>query len=140
MIQWTPILRPNLFEPKSDEDWRNCLNEDYKFNLITNFDYAKAILARSDNAVLVGIEMELEEGYVPKVGLLGFDIIDSYGDISLVTNWGNDTEGIINNYVMPNGLIGHLTQALQIRDFLRKEFSEDSHPQNCQVWAIYQLL
>ncbi len=133
------ILSSDLFEPESDEDWRNCVNEDYKLSLIANLDYAKAILERYDNAVLVGIEMELEEGYVPKVGLLGFDIIDGYCEVSLVTNWGSDREGIINNYVMPNGLIANLGQALQIRDLLRKEFSEDSHAQNCQVWAIYRV-
>ena len=133
------ILRPDLFEPESEEDWRNCINEDYKLSLITNFDYAQAILERYDNAVLVGIEMELEEGYVPKVGLLGFDIIDGYCEVSLVTNWGTDKESIIENYVMSNGLIGNLSQALQIRNLLRKEFSEDSHAQNCQVWAIYRI-
>ena len=133
------ILRPNLFEPESDEDWSNCVNENCKLNLLTNLDYAMAILARYENAVLVGVEIELQKEYQPKKGLLGFDIIDSYCDISLVTNWGTDKEGIINQYVMNNELIADLEKAIQIRDLLRKKFSEDSHAENCQVWAVYKV-
>jgi hypothetical protein len=133
------ILRPDLFKPESDEDWRNCVNEQFKLNLITNLEYARGILDRYDNSVLVGVEIELQEGYNPEDGLLGFDIIDSYCDVSLVTNWGTDEESIINNYVMNNGLIGALGRALQIRDLLRKEFSEDSHAENCEVWAVYRV-
>ena len=134
------ILRPDLFEPESVEDWHNCVNEDDKLNLITSLDYAKKILDRYDNPALIGVEIELEEeGYVPMDGLLGFDIIDAYCDVSLVTNWGTDEESIINNYVMANGLIGELVPALRIRDSLRKGFSEDSHAEQCEVWAIYRV-
>lgn len=133
------ILRPDLFEPESDEDWHNCVNENDKLSLITNLDHAARILSRYDNPVLVGVEIDLEEGYVPKDGLLGFDIIDGYCDVSLVTNWGTDEEGIINNYVMPNGLIRDFNRALQIRNLIRKKFSEDSHAENCEVWGIYSV-
>jgi hypothetical protein len=133
------ILRPDLFEPESNKDWRNCVNEDYKLSLITNLDYAKSILNRYDDSALVGVEIELKDGYVPKGGLLGFDIIDSYCSVSLVTDWGTDEDGIVNSHVMPNGLIGDLVRSLDIRNTLRKEFPEDSHAKNCQVWAIYRL-
>lgn len=133
------ILRLDLFEPESDEDWHNCVNENYKLSFITNLDYATRILNRYDNSVLVGVEIELEEGYVPKDRLLGFDIIDGYCDVSLVTNWGTDEEDIINSHVMPNGIICDFSRALQIRNLLRKKFSEDPHAENCDVWAIYSV-
>jgi len=133
------ILRPDLFLPESKEDWDNCVNEDNKLNLITNLDYARKILGRYEDSVIVGVEIELEEGYVPGDGFLGYDIIDGYCDISLVTNWGTDEENIISKSVMPNGLIGDLDRALQLRDTLRKEFSEDAHAENCEVWAIYRV-
>lgn len=132
------ILRPDLFEPESDEDWRNCVNANFKLGLITNLGYAKSILERYDNPALIAVEIELEEGYVPNDGLLGFDIIDGHCNVSLVTNWGTDEEGIVNDHVMPNGLIGDLARALQVRDSLRKRFPEDPHAENCQVWAIYR--
>jgi len=133
------ILRPDLFEPDSAEDWQNCVNENFKLNIITNLDYEKNILNRYDKSALVGVEIELEEDYIPQDGFLGYDIIDGYCDVSLVTNWGTDDEGLINNYVMQNGLISDLGLAIQIRNKLRKEFSEDSHAEACEVWAIYEI-
>ena len=32
------------------------------------------------------------------------------------------------------------TYAYQIRDFLKKDFSQDHHAHNCEVWSIYQVL
>ncbi|MGK7877166.1 MAG: hypothetical protein AB4426_28885 [Xenococcaceae cyanobacterium] len=133
------ILRPDLFQPECNEDWRNCVNENYKLSLITNLTYAKSVLERYNNPVLVGVEIEIEKGYIPKDGILGFDIIDGYCNVSLITNWGTDEECLYIGDVMTNGLIGDLGRALKIRDLLRKDFSEDSHAENCSVWAIYKV-
>ncbi len=133
------ILRPDLFEPQTKDDWQNCVNVDFKLGLITSLAYARTFLARYENATLVGVEIELEAGYVPKDGLLGFDIIDAYCDVSLITNWGTEEEDDFSEHVMPNGLIGDLTRALQIRNSLREKFPEDSHAQSCEVWAIYRV-
>lgn len=133
------ILRPDLFEPETADDWHNCVNEDFKLNLITSLAYARTVLARHENATLVGVEIELEAESVPKDGLLGFDIIDGYCDVSLITNWGTDEEDDFSEHVMPNGLIGDLAHALQIRNSLREYFPEDSHAQKCEVWAVYRV-
>ena len=133
------ILRPDLFEPESHEDWRNCVNADFKLGMITTIAYARKIFTRFDNAKLVGVEIELDDGYVPKDGLLGYDVIDGYCDVSLVTNWGNDEEDIVSEHVLPNGLIGDLGQAVRIRDLLRKNFPDDSHAGKCEVWAVYRV-
>ena len=130
------ILRQDLFMPESKEDWRNCVNEDNKLSFITSLDYAREILDRYDEPLVVGVDVELEEGYVPGDGFLGFDIIDGYCDISLVTNWGTDQEDIISKHMMNNGLIGDLETALLVRDVLRNEFHEDAHAEGCEVWAV----
>ena len=64
------IIRPDLFEPESDEDWQNCVIEDYSIGFITSLDYAKGVLDRHANAVLVGVDIELQESYVPKLSLI----------------------------------------------------------------------
>ena len=133
------ILRPDLFEPETKDDWQNCVNADFKLGLITSLAYARTILTRHENATLVGVEIELEAGYSPKDGLLGFDIIDGYCDVSLITNWGTDEKDDFSEHVMPNGLIGDPTRALQVRNSLRKCYPEDSHAQGCEVWAIYRV-
>ena len=133
------ILRQDLFMPESKEDWHNCVNEDNKLSFITSLDYARKVLDQHENAIIVGVDVELEEGYVPGDEFLGFDIIDGYCDISLVTNWGSDEKGLISKFVMTNGLIGDLDRALQIRDTLRSKFPEDPHAGNCTVWGIYEV-
>ena len=60
------------------------------------------------NADLVGIEIKLAEAYVPKAGLLGYDVIDGECSISIITNWGTDKENLINPHLISNGLIGGL--------------------------------
>ncbi len=132
------ILRPDLFQPASAEDWRNCVNEDCKWHLITNLDYAKRVLVRYDNAVLVGVETGVDEDYLASDGLLGFDILDGEGDVSLITNWGTDEEGVIDHQVSTNGLIVDLHPALKLRNLLRKDFAEDPHAGKCDLWAIYR--
>jgi|TARA_B100001105_G_C22390006_1_gene443907 hypothetical protein len=129
------ILKPDLFNPKSQEDWANCVNEDFKLHLITNLNYARKILQRYHNANIVGVETELDEVYESEEGLLEYDIID--GSISVLTNWGTDTKNLINPHLMPNGLIGDLTQAFRIRNLLRQKFPDDSHVKESEVWAVY---
>jgi hypothetical protein len=133
------ILRPDVFSPESEEDWANCVNEDFKLSLITNLPFAKKILARFDDPDLVGVESAIEKGYVPQANLLGFDIIDEYGGVSLVTNWGTDEENFFSSDIATNGLLPDLDRALEVRDLLRTKFPEDSHAAKCEVWAIYQV-
>ena len=133
------ILRPDLFTPESMEDWRNCVNENFKLNMITDLEYAHRILKRYEKSILVGVEIEIQEGYTPGSGILGFDIIDGYCDVSLITNWGNEKNDLVDKYVMSNGLIINIDKAVEIRNKLRNEFDEDSHAKGCQVWAIYEI-
>lgn len=134
------ILRPNLFEPELQIDWDNCVNEDYMINFITNLEYAKSILNRYRKAVIVGVEIGVDETYAIKSGFLGFDIIDGYGDISLLTNWGNAHDDLFDEYIMTNGLLRNLEQAIYFKNKLRNDFPNDSHAEDCDIWAIYEVI
>ncbi|MDW6017139.1 hypothetical protein SBW85_05055 [Vibrio plantisponsor] len=132
------MMRPDLFEPKTSKDWDNCVNEDYRLNLLTSLDFAKASAREHSNYEIVGVEIELENSPSEVEGLLGFDIIDSYCATSLLTNWGIDDLGFINEKLGNNGLISNFSDAKALRDRLRSEFWEDSHAHECSVWAIYR--
>ena len=99
---------------------------------------APEVCVPATNPCLVGVETEVEEDYLGKDGLLGFDILDGDGGVSLITNWGTDEEGVIDRQVSPNGLIVDLVSALALRDRLRRDFSEDPHAAECDLWAIYR--
>ncbi|SJZ39928.1 hypothetical protein SAMN02745119_00468 [Trichlorobacter thiogenes] len=133
------VMRGDLFEPKSNEDWQNCVQEDFKISLITNFEYAKKVQKQYENAEIVGIDFPEEICYEASPELLGFDLLDSHLDISMLTNWGTDEEGIFSHLIMENGLLCDLAEAFRIRDILRTQFPEDHHAQECQVCAIYRI-
>ena len=109
------MFRPDLFLPKSERDWANCVNEDFKLHLITNLDYAKEIIHRYPNGNIVGVQPDINSDHICKDGLSGYDIIDSYWYISLITNWEANGNNSFCRYLMDNGLIGNLNQALQIK-------------------------
>lgn len=133
------ILRKNLFNPASEDDWKNCVQEDYKICLITNLEYARKIQEQCEKAEIVGIDFPLDSCFQAHTGLLGFDVIDSSWDVSMLTNWGTDEERIFSDLILENGLLGDLTQALRIRDTLRRRFPEDHHARECHVCAIYEI-
>ena len=132
------ILRPSLFEPESAEDWDNCVYEDFRTNLISNFSYAKQIYQNFTNAALVGVVPDIDSDYESQENLLGYDILDGYSEVSLLTNWGADEDDVFSKLVRQNGLIHDLNKCIEIRDILRNQFGEDSHACGCSVWAIYK--
>jgi len=132
------ILRPSLFVPKTDQDWQHCVSADFKIGLITDVSFATSILSRYEDAEIVGVELEVDQSQIPGLHCVGYDIIDGYCDVSLLTNWGTDEEGRLRCH-QSNGLLDDLGRALAIRDTLRVKFSHDSHAKNCSVWAIYRI-
>ena len=133
------MFRPDLFLPKSERDWVNCVNEDFKFHLITKLDYAKEIIHHYPSGNIVGVQPEINSDHICEDGITGYDIIDSHWYISLITNWKAKDRNSFCFSLMDNGLIGDLNQALQIRDFLHKKFPDDPHAKKCSVWAIYRI-
>lgn len=133
------ILREDCFEPEAREDWENCVNEHFKLNLITNLEFARKVQEKNLGSEIIGVDIEIEDGYSKKDGLLGYDIIDEHCHVSLITNWGNDANNFGEAKFKGNGLIGELGEALTLRDRLRTAHVEDSHASGCHVWAVYEI-
>ena len=133
------MLRPTFFSPGSTEDWANCVNEDYKLDLITNLEYANKVLSKYDNAEIVGVEIDVKEGYIAGDGFLGYDIIDEYCSNSLITNCGSDSHPFDRSIIKDNGLIHDLKDASRAKEQLIADPAGDSHSAACTVWAIYKV-
>lgn len=132
------ILRPSLFNPETVLDWDNCVQADYRLDLITSLDYARSILSRYQNAVIVGVQPDVDSVRQAD-GLLGYDVIDAFSSVSLLTDWGVDEEKITTPYLASNGLVMKFERALAIRDELRQRFPEDDHANQCTVWGVYRV-
>jgi len=133
------MMRPNIFSPETVEDWNNCVNEDFKLNLITNLEYAKEISKKYADAEMVGVDIDINEHYVPSDNFLGYDIIDRYCSVSLLTNWIRDKYPFDRKVIKENGLILNIKEAIATRDQLRKDPMADDHSRDCTLWAVYKI-
>ena len=133
------MLRPTLFAPESADDWANCVNEDYMLDLITNIDYAKKVQSKYDNAEIVGVENDVGQGHTPGKGFLGYDIIDEYCSVSLITNWVCEKYPFDRNIIEDNGLIKNLKDAYKAQEQLRADQNGDVHSRGCTIWAVYKV-
>ena len=114
------MLRKSLFTPESVEDWDHVVCENFMIDYLTDFEYAHQSHARIGTGSLMGLSYsdhdELDEGF------LGYDIIDRYCDVSLLTNWGNDVE-VVNRALGSNALVPKLAQIETIHDFLKSNYA-----------------
>jgi hypothetical protein len=136
------INRNKLFNPETPEDWKNCVDQDFGIHMITNLEFAKKILPNFDNADIVGV-IKNPKTHKQKIPanheLMGYDIIDGFNDTSLITNWGGLSDGIEDLKLNQAALVEDMAYAYDLRDMLHKNFADDSHAENCEVWAIYKV-
>lgn len=128
------ILRPNLFKTPHDSDWEHIVNEDNMLHFITDLSYATHKHAQIGNGELVGVRFDDHD--IADPGFLGFDIIDGYCDISLLTNWGNDM-AIINRALAPNALLRDIKTAEEIFAALQTTCADDSHVPDSRIVSVY---
>ena len=82
-------------------------------------------------ALNLRINQERDEAF------LGFDIIDSYNSVSLLTNWGNEME-TINQALASNALITDWETARKIHEELHEHWGNDGHVEGCRIVSIYR--
>jgi hypothetical protein len=128
------ILRKRLFTPESAEDWKHVACENFMLNYLTDFDYARQMHAQIGAGSLMGLSYS--EHDETNMGFLGYDIIDGYCDVSLLTNWGNDVE-VVNRSLGSNALVPTLALVQRIHEFLTSHHGDDSHVDGCQIVSVY---
>ena len=136
------MMRNGLFTPESVEDWDNCVNADFKIHLITNLDFAKKAISKYVDAEILGVieNPKFANEMIPSDHILmGYDILDEYNGISLLTNWGGKKRGVENLKLNRYALIDDLDYAYELKEMLRKNFSTDDHAKGCEVWSVYKL-
>lgn len=111
--------------------------EDFKISLITDLEYAKRVWKLHPDCRLVGVEEN--RNCDSQSDLLGYDILDEYNNVSVITNWGpNDTDHPLKQFPLgTNGLIKSYEVASRAASFLRKEYSSADHASGATVWAVF---
>ncbi len=103
-------------------------------DILTDYDYAVSKHNQIGKGDVIGI---MFKGHAPShKGFLGFDLIDGYNDVSLLSNWGNDIS-IVNQAIEKNALIKDFSTIKNIQQELRSKYPEDAHVCNCKIVSIY---
>jgi hypothetical protein len=115
-------LRPSLFDAADDSDWEHIVDESFMLHLITDLEHARHKHIQIGSGDLVALRFE--EHDTKDLDFLGFDIIDGYCSLSLLTNWGNDVE-IINRSLATNALLAEFETAQQVIEALQNTWGDD---------------
>lgn len=129
------ILRPSLLSNLEDEDWNHIDHENFRVHLITDADYAVRKHTEIGQGDLVGLKFSEHDESDPH--FLGFDLIDGYYDVSLLTNWGNDVDSI-NCSLSSNALVLSYPIVEAIQQELLRTSDTDLHVEGCQIVSIYR--
>lgn len=130
------ILRPSLFDATEEDDWNHVVHEDFKTHLMTDYDYAVQKQSEMGQGDLVGLKFSEHDQSDPR--FIGFDLLDGYCDISLLTNWGNDVDRI-NLSLSSNALVLSYQTVKDIQQELLQTNGTDPHVEGCQIVSIYRL-
>ena len=141
LISFDEILCPNLIENLTDEDWKHNVQADNRVFWFIDFDYLKKRV-RFDSALhnILAIAENTEHWTPPSEFMhRGFDIIDSYDNISILTNcrggFGDTMVGLkLNSY----GLVDSLETAESIAYDLRRSFPDEAHCKTCRAISLAQ--
>ena len=139
LVSADSILCPNLVTEIIDEDWNHNVKEDYSIDCFFDLDYLKKRIKFEPTLHnLLAIWKRPTAIAIPPVEFehCGFDILDTYGAISVLTNCGQFPELFEPSSVNRYGLLSDLAQADEISKNLRNTYPEDPHCQDCHVWQI----
>jgi hypothetical protein len=144
LVSADSILCGDVITELVDEDWAHNFLSD---NCITRFRDSKYLLQRPGidlavHNVLAIIERPSQscEPVPANFETCGFDILDTYDSVSVLTNCGQHPGIVDPNEVNQFGLIPSLERANEIAENLRKAFPKDAHCRDCRVWLIARCI
>jgi hypothetical protein len=143
LVSADQILCPNLVEVITDDDWNHNVQADNRIDWFYDYLYLKKRVNFNPNLHNILAIRDCPPDIIdPPLYFenCGFDILDSFDSISVLTNCGQFPDIFHPNEVNDFGLIEDLERANEIADRLRKLHSEDSHCHECKVWQIARYI
>ncbi|XZE52888.1 hypothetical protein SH139x_004814 [Planctomycetaceae bacterium SH139] len=135
------VLCPELIDSPTDSDWPHNVQEDYRTTWFHDLAYLRKRCnwRIGQNQIIAMIDAP-ETELPPPSGFThcGFDILDGYDSISVLTNCGPFPGLIDPKSVNSFGLLSSLQVAQSIADKMRIDFPDDPHCCDCVVWQIAQ--
>jgi hypothetical protein len=138
LVSTDTMLCPVVLDELIDVDWQYNVHEDFKTWFFHDFEYLKKRIAYDrdrHNLLLITQRPAAEPDEIKDFEFCGYDILDSYDSISVLTNCGGFPEIFNASDINHFGLISDLARANEITDAIRKSEPDDPHCHDCRMWA-----
>jgi hypothetical protein len=133
------ILCPTVIEQLIDEDWKHNIHEDYKVFFFRDFEYLKSRVGYDPtrhNLLAITERPTSDPCRLDGFEFCGYDILDSYDSVSVLTDCGGFPEIFNATEVNRFGLLGDLSRANEIAADIRAANPDDAHCFDCRVWSL----
>ncbi len=133
------MLCPSAIGDLIDADWEHNVHEDYMTYLFRDFEYLKNRIdydAETQNLLAITIRPDSPPEQVSDFEFCGYDILDSYDSVSVLTNCGGFPEIFTAADINRLGLLDDLARANEIAERLRNSEPDDDHCVDCRVWSL----
>jgi hypothetical protein len=139
-------LNPCILDDLSHEDWRHVVYEEQLFGTFDSLEYALIAAQtrgrQAQPAQLLAVILEpspedLVRLEVQSFELKGFDLLDTDGSTSALTNCGGFDDAFRPSELSDCGLLRDLDRAYAVRKNLAQLYPEEPHA-NCNVWAVWR--
>ena len=124
----------------ADDDWPHIVNEDFMLNFFVDLDYLKRRTVAIERTNLLSVFRNPDAQPVPPSPawqFLGYDLVDTRGTASALTNCGGFPDVFANAELNAKGLLPTRERAVRAQAALLSRHEGHGH-ENCHVWAIFR--
>jgi hypothetical protein len=139
LVSTDTMLCPTVIDHLIDEDWKHNVHADNRVFRFTDPLYLKHRIDYDplQHNILGIVEQPSRcESVDGNFEICGYDILDSYESISVLTNCGGFPDIFAPSEINDFGLLPDLEIANGIAARIRSTHPEDSHCEDCRVWMI----
>jgi hypothetical protein len=133
------MLCPRVLGEVKADYWPHIVNEDYLLDYFVDLDFlrseVRATGADECNLLCVYLNPPTAPDVPAAFELLGYDLVDTMGSASALTNCGGFDDVFDGAELSPKGLLTSHARALEVQAELRRRYPDEIHA-DCHVWAI----
>lgn len=142
LVSLDGMLNGLSFEPKfdSEDDWQFIVTETSVTQFFKSLDY---VIKRTEELVCFNLLAVIQEPKEQRAELdgefefVGYDLIETDGDISALTNCGGFDESFLPTDLNEYGLLSSHKKGIEVQESLRKNNPEEHHA-NCHLYEVWR--
>jgi hypothetical protein len=139
LVSTDSILCPSLIDSLIDADWEFNIHEDNRVFFFRDYEYLKRRInydSSRQNLLAISERPAFAPEPIEGFAFCGYDILDSDGSISVLTNCGAFPSIYTADDLNQFGLITDLDRVTQIAELIRDTNASDHHCCDCRVLGI----